>query len=97
MLNKKKGAIMKKTDLISQGEELLSCVKKRNILGADFADENCMYDDDIKRLQTLFERVEEFVEKQGLECQKNRLADNSWIVNRERVSVERIKKIFVYH
>lgn len=84
---------MKKTDLISQGEELLSCVKKRNIFGADFADENCMDDDDIKRLQTWLERVEEFVEKQGLECQKKRLADNSWIVNGERVSVERIKYI----
>lgn len=84
---------MKKTDLISQGEKLLSCVKKHNIFGADFADENCMDNDDIKRLQTWFERVEEFVERYGLECQKNRLTDNSWIVNGERVSVERIKYI----
>lgn len=84
---------MKKDDLIRQGKELLSCVKKRNVFGTDFADENCMDDDDIKRLQTWSERVEEFVEKNGLECQKNRLTDNSWIVNGERVNVERIKYI----
>lgn len=84
---------MKKDDLIRQGKELLSCVKKRNIFDPDFADENCMDKTDIQKLLTWFERVEEFVEKFGLECQKNRLADNSWIVNGERVSVERIKKI----
>lgn len=86
---------MKKDELLRQGEELLTLIKKRMTyaFGKEFIEEAYMSDPDLKQLGTWFERVEEYVERFGLECQKQRLSQNSCIINNGRVSEERIKYI----
>lgn len=86
---------MSKNELLKQGEELLARIKKRMTyaFGKEFMEEAYMSDPDLKQLGTWFEHVEEYVERFGLECHKQRLSQNSWIVNNGRVSEERIKYI----
>lgn len=93
----KQAISMKKDELLKQGRELLTRIKKRTeyAYGMEFMKEAYMSDSDLEQLQAWFERVEEFVERFGLECQRERLSQNSWIINNGRVSEERIKNILL--
>lgn len=81
-----------KDELIKKGNLLLSFVEKTTLgynTMVDILDEK-----HIKELEEWYCDVEEFVERYGLECHKEDLDNNSWIINQgRRVSVERIKKI----
>lgn len=93
----KRAISMEKDELLRQGRELLTRSKKRteHAFGMEFMKEAYMSTSDLEQLQAWFERVEEFVERFGLECQRERLSQNSWIINNGRVSEERIKNILL--
>lgn len=82
-----------KEQLIEEGNALLACVKKAYLHGNDTPKEDVMDKDNIEKLVKWQEQVEDFVEKYGLNTQRERLVDCSWLANGSRVSVERIKRV----
>ena len=77
----------KKETLLKQGRELLKAVHIQD-MGWDTPIE-VLDDEHLKSLQTWLQRAEEFMEIHGLECQRDRFYHSSWIINGNRVSVER--------
>ena len=82
-----------KEQLIKEGNDLLACVKKAYVHGVDMPQADVMDQVNIDKLNDWHEQVEDYVEKYGLNTQRDRLADCSWIVNHSQVRVERIKRI----
>lgn len=80
-----------KIGLINKGNQLLGFVKKKNF-GMEII-EDVMDDEHLKELNNWYQDVEEFSERYGLQCQRERIEANSWIINGEKVSVKRIKEI----
>ncbi len=82
-----------KEQLIEEGNAFLTCVKKAYLHGNDTPQEDVMDKENIKKIIKWQEQVEDFVEKYGLNTQRERLTDCSWLANGSRVSVERIKRV----
>ena len=80
-----------KSKLLEEGHQLLSLVKQQD-KGFDII-VDVLEKEHLLRLEKWFHDTEVYVEKYGLDSQIDELKDLSWIINHNRVSVGRVKKI----